>query len=227
MKKLLVMTVLLLLVASGETSAFQLAAELVYVTSIASPYAPGQLAGVGGRVTLLDLGVASVGLSLDLLGTSNDLGYLPRLCLRNMPEGPAARAVFGLADALMFVNTTWPLMDGMRLVALAGVGDISYVAAKEGEEFSYNVYRGLRVKGEVRKRIALTADLFASAEFSPHLTHVYGTQPASASWWGAEVGVQANIPLGFARAGLRMNSLRESNADQRFAGVFVSGGFGF
>ena len=49
----------------------------------------------------------------------------------------------------------------------------------------------------------------------------------AASWAAAEAGVQFNVPFGFVKGGVRMNSLRESHDSQRFTGVFLSGGIGF
>jgi hypothetical protein len=226
-RKSVVIAVILLLLASVEASALHLAGELVYLGSIESQYHVGELGGAGGSLTLLDLGIAQVSVELRVLGSAG-LDYLPRLYLRRIPAQPVSEAVFLLSDALVAVSAAWPLSDDMRLAIRAGVGDVAYIGAKPGEALSYNIYRGLRVKGELRKGIMPSAELFANVEYGPHLANAYGTHDqSSANWRGVELGVQANILLGTLRGGMRVNYLRESHDSHRFAGVFLSGGVGF
>lgn len=228
MRRIVLTAVALFMLVSLPASAIQLSGELAYMHSVESQYYAGELGGVGGSITVLDLGIADIILNFRMLGSTNDLGYLAKLYFKGILEEPVQKDVFLFSDASLALTSTWPLTDDMRLKVRAGIGDVAYVGAETDSAPSYNIYRGLRVTGELQRELAPTLQLFASAEYGPHLTNVFGTHASSsATWRGVEFGLQASIPLAAVRGGLRVNHLRESHDSHRFAGVFLSGSFGF
>lgn len=227
MRKTIVTAILLLLMLPVSADAFGLSGELLYLNSVDSDLYTGELGGAGAGITLLSLGIADVSLSLRVLGSAG-FERLAGLYLKKMPAGDAGQAVFAVSDALVSLGTAWRLTDDMKLAVRAGVGDVGYVGTAEGAEYTCNLYRGLRVSGELRKQFLPSVELFARAEYGPHLSHVFGTHSlSSASWREVELGLQLNLLLGVFRGGVRVSNLREPHDSQRFAGVFVSGGVGF
>lgn len=228
MKNLTMILVVVLLLVSGQADALGLRADLAYFSAVDSPYHSGELTGVGGGVTLLDLGVAELLLEGRLVGDPTHLKQLVSLYLKRAADDELQSGAFLMGDAAFNVNTEWPLTPDLRIAAKAGIGDIAYFGGLAGEKANYSLYRGVRVGAGLRRKIAPTASLIASVEFGPHLVQVFGRPESfSASWTAVELGVQFNIPLGFVKGGLRVNSLREPRDSQRFSGVFLSGGLGF